>query len=412
MKEQDSPPIWNTGEPKFETTDRPVHDYHQPNQPDIKTILKHLGLFILTFLCVTGAGAAFVGYSAPLFPAEIPPVSDMWRGALFAALLLAFLGVHEFGHYFAAVYHKIRVTLPYFIPIPFGIGTLGAVIRIKQKINHTYKMFDVGIAGPLAGFVVSLGVLLFGFATLPEPSYILNFEGHQAVSDFIQANGMFPNTPMSDAPEGQTLIVGNTLLYSFLAQFFQNVPPMWEMYHYPFLFAGWLGLFFTALNLTPVGQLDGGHILYSLIGFKKHRMVARIFFSILVTLAGIQAIPSLHLTLGEWGSPYGTLSLIIWAAVLFLLLRKAFNNNHRLIAPVLVGSLAITIGYLYFIVGNITTPGSLIWVVWSFFLAFFVGVEHPPALYEKPLDRTRTILGWSSMAIFVLCISPNPIYLV
>lgn len=411
MKEQDSTSFWKGGEVLFETTDQPVPKYKQPNRPGVKAIAKHTGLFVLTFLCVALAGAGFVGFDASLFPVAMPSLSDFWRGALFAGLLLGFLAVHEFGHYFAAYYHKIRVTLPYFIPIPLGIGTLGAVIRIKEKINHSHKMFDVGVAGPLAGFVVSLGVLLFGFATLPDPSYILNFEGHEAVKEYVRANGVFPTMPPGDAPEGGTMIIGNTLLYGFLAQFFQNVPPMWEMYHYPFLFAGWLGLFFTALNLFPVGQLDGGHILYSLIGYKKHRLVARIFFAILITLAGIQAIPSIHLMLGSW-DPTGMLSLFIWVATLFLLLRKAYNGDHTWIAPVLIASLAISVGYLFFVVGNISTPGSLIWVVWSFFLAFLVGVEHPPALYEKPLDPTRKYLGWASMAIFVLCISPNPIYLI
>lgn len=409
---QKTTPSWqSTGSGYFESTDHPLPQA-QPKHPDVKTILKHVGLFLLTFGCVAMAGAGFVGFQQTLFPIALPNVADTWRGALFAVLLLGFLGVHEFGHYYAALYHKIRVTLPYFIPIPIGIGTMGAVIRIKQKINDSYKMFDVGIAGPLAGFVISLGVLLFGFATLPDPSYILNFEGHEAVKQFIQANGAYPAQPPSDAPAGGTMIIGNTLLYSFLAQFFTNVPPMWEMYHYPFLFAGWLGLFFTALNLTPVGQLDGGHILYSLIGYKKHKTVARVFFGILVTLAGIQAIPSMHLALGSWDTANGSLSLLIWAGVLFLLLRRAFRDDHKWIAPMLILSLAVSTGYLYLVVGSITTPGSLIWVVWSFFIAFLVGVEHPPALYERPLDPTRKTLGWLSMGIFILCISPNPIYLI
>lgn len=410
-KEETTPSWHSTGSNYFESTDQPLPKA-QPNNPDAKTTLKHLGLFLVTFACVALAGAGFVGFTPSLFPLALPTLSDFWRGALFATLLLGFLGVHEFGHYFASVYHKIRVSLPYFIPVPFGIGTLGAVISIRQKINDSYKMFDVGVAGPLAGFVVSIGVLLFGFATLPDPSYILNFEGHEAVKDFVQANGIFPSQPMGDAPEGSTMIIGNTLLYSFLAQFFQNVPPMWEMYHYPFLFAGWLGLFFTALNLTPVGQLDGGHILYSLIGYKKHKLVARIFFAVLVTLAGMQAIPSIHIGLGEWDTANGSLSLLIWAGVLFFLLRRAFNNDHKWIAPVLISSLAIAIGYLYVIVGSIETPGSLIWVVWSFFIAYAVGVEHPPVRYERPLDPTRKVLGWASMIIFLLCISPNPIYLI
>lgn len=379
------------------------------NTFDGKTIVKHLALFLLTFASVALVGASFVGFNAPLFPLIMPDTTDFLRGVVFASLLLGFLGTHEFGHFFAAIYHKIEVTLPYFIPVPLGIGTLGAVIRIKQKINDTRKMFDVGVAGPLAGFVVSLAVLLYGFATLPDPSYIMNFEGHEAIKQFVMANGYYPEVPL-DNPEGGVLTVGNTLLYTFLAQFFENVPPMFEMYHYPFLFAGWLGLFFTALNLMPVGQLDGGHILYSLIGFRKHRVVARICFAVLTVLAGIESVPFIHLSLGDWDNTYGSLSWLIWALVLFSLLRKAYHNDHKWIAPVLVGSLAASAGHLYYIVGNLETASSLIWIVWSFFIAYFVKIEHPPAIYERPLDSTRNNLGWVSMGIFVLCISPNPLY--
>lgn len=381
------------------------------NMYDTKTILKHLGLFLITFASVSLVGASFVGFEAPLFPFIMPSEQDFWRGVLFAGLLLGFLGTHEFGHFFAAIHHKIRVSLPYFIPIPLGIGTMGAVIRIKQKINDTRKMFDVGVAGPLAGFVVSLAILLYGFATLPDPSYINNFAGHGEVKDFVNSFGYFPETPPSEG-SGNTLIVGETLLYIFLAQFFENVPPMWEMYHYPFLFAGWLGLFFTALNLMPVGQLDGGHILYSLIGFKKHRKVARICFGVLTVLAGIESIPFIHTFLGEWDTAAGGLSWLIWAGVLFLLLNRAYHKNLRWVMPVLITSMAAAAGYLYLVVGGIESSSSLIWIVWSFFIAFFVGVEHPPALYEHPLGRTRKTLGWLSMAIFVLCISPNPLYFI
>lgn len=384
-----------------------------PKEFDTKTILKHVGLFVLTFLTVSFFGGLFVAQTA---------VSNSWTaqmldGAVFAALLLAFLGTHEFGHFFAAQFHKVKVTLPYFIPVPLGIGTLGAVIRIKEKINDTRKMFDVGISGPLAGFVVSLAVLLYGFATLPDPSFINNFAGHEAVQEYVAQHGVYPETPPEGAGgEGETgvLIVGNTLLYSFLAQFFENVPPMFEMYHYPFLFAGWLGLFFTALNLMPVGQLDGGHILYSLLGFKKHRTVARSCFAGLTVMAGIESVPFIHMSLQSWGlaNPYGTLSWLVWAAVLFFLLRKAYHRDHQWIAPVLVASLALSAGYIYLFIGSLQTMSSLIWVVWSFFIAYFVGIEHPPALYERPLDLTRRRLGWLSMAIFVLCISPNPLYFV
>src|SRR5699024_3571409 len=151
-----------------------------------------------------------------MFPLGLPNITDVYRGALFAFLLLGFLGVHEFGHYFAALHHKIKVTLPYFIPIPLGIGTMGAVIRIKQKINDTHKLFDVGAAGPLAGFVVSLTVLLIGFATLPDASYIQQFEGHESIKAYVSQHGSYPESPQIET-NGQLLTVGDTLLYGFLA---------------------------------------------------------------------------------------------------------------------------------------------------------------------------------------------------
>lgn len=376
-----------------------------------KTIAKHAALFIITLLTVTMAGAGFVGFNPVVFPLALPTLADFWRGLLFASLLLGFLTVHEFGHYFAALYHKIKVTLPYFIPIPLGIGTMGAVIRIKQKINDSRQMFDVGASGPIAGFVVSLMVLIYGFSTLPDPSYMQQFEGHESLKTYVSQNHSYPEQPTVET-NGRLLRVGDTLLYQALASFFENVPPMWEMYHFPFLFAGWLGLFFTALNLMPIGQLDGGHILYSLIGFKKHRTFARLFFGGLLTLATIEAVPFIHLWLENYINSLGILSWIIWSGVLYTLLRKAYHGNLQWIYPMLGSILAISAGFLYLYVGNITSTSSLIWVVWSFFSAYLVGVEHPPAIRERELTPTRKWLGWMSMAIFVLCISPNPLYLI
>ncbi|MDZ7716627.1 MAG: site-2 protease family protein [Balneolaceae bacterium] len=411
MEEKNPTPVWKHPQ-IFETTDQEVSTPKQPNTYDKKTIFKHVALFLITFAMVSLAGASFVGFNPTLFPIALPGIEDFWRGALFAGLLLGFLATHEFGHFFAAIHHKIKVSLPYFIPIPLGIGTMGAVIRIRQKIHNSRKMFDVGAAGPLAGFVVSIAVLLIGFATLPDPSYINQFAGHEAVKEFVNNYGYFPEMPPGEST-GQTLIVGETLLYTLLAGFFENVPPMWEMYHYPFLFAGWLGLFFTALNLMPVGQLDGGHILYSLIGFEKQKLVARIAFGLLTILAGIEFIPFVHIFLGEWSHPTGFYSLVIWAGILFLLLRKGYHNEHTWIAPVLVISLISSAAYLFFQVDSLgSANSSLIWIVWCFFIAYFVGIEHPPVLNEEKLDPTRRFLGWLCMIIFVLCISPNPLYFI
>ena len=392
-------------EAQIRTEKIPVQTPESKNKPSLKEALKHFVLFAATFVCVTFVGIIWVGHSA-----QAESYWEMWpQGALFAVLLLAFLGTHEFGHYFAAVYHKVKVSLPYFIPIPLGIGTLGAVIKIQERIQDTRKLFDIGIAGPIAGFVVSLMILLYGFATLPGPEFIENFAGHEEIVTHIQETGTFPDEPPETSPEGATILLGNTILYSFLAGFFDNVPPMYEMYHYPFLFAGWLGLFFTALNLTPVGQLDGGHILYSLIGYEKHKKVARIAFGGITTLAGIEAIPFLYINLNEWMPGYGYVSILLWGLVLLFLFNKGFYRDIRWIAPVWAFSFGIAVIYL-FLSSGFTQAGSLIWVFWSFFLVYFVKMEHPPVIYRRPLSPGRRRLGWISMAVFVLCISPTPIY--
>lgn len=392
-------------EAHFKTEEIPSLRSKPKNRPSVKTLIKHFLLFAATFLCVTFVGIIWVGHSA-----NAESFWEMWpQGALFAALLLAFLGTHEFGHYFAAVYHNVKVTLPYFIPIPVGIGTLGAVIKIEERIRNTRKLFDIGISGPIAGFLVSLIILFYGFATLPGPEFIENFAGHEEVISHIEETGIFPEKPPETSPEGATILMGNTLLFSFLASFFDNVPPMYEMYHYPFLFAGWLGLFFTALNLTPIGQLDGGHILYSLLGYDKHKKVARFGFGGITALAGIEAIPFLYININEWMPGYGYTSILIWGLLLMFFLKKAFYREINWIAPVWTLSLGISVVYLV-ISSGFTQAGSLIWVFWSFFLVYFVKIEHPPVMFEEPLTPGRRRLGWISMVVFILCISPTPIY--
>ena len=393
--------------PEHQYQPKPFHFIEKPqkNRPNLKEILKHSLLFVATFLCVTFVGIMWVGQTA-----NAESYWDMWmEGALFATLLLAFLGTHEFGHYFAAVYHNVKVSLPYFIPVPLGIGTLGAVIRIEERISETKKLFDIGIAGPIAGFIVSLLILIYGFATLPGPEFMENFAGHEAIIEHIDQTGSFPDDPPDGAPDGATIILGSTLLYSFIAGFFENVPPMYEMYHYPFLFAGWLGLFFTALNLTPVGQLDGGHILYSLIGYEKHKKVARYAYTGITALGGIEMIPFLYIILNEWFPGFGYSAIMIWALILFFLFGKGFNREMNWILPALILSVGSSILYLS-VTSGFTQSGSLIWSFWSFFLVYFVKIEHPPVMFEQPLSPARRKLGWISMAVFVLCISPNPIY--
>lgn len=382
-------------------------DYvHQKNKPDAKTIAKHIVLFLLTFASVAFMGGIFfVGFTGI---AESVWELVFWEGFLFAFLLLLFLGTHEFGHYFAAVHHKVEASLPFFIPLPFlsPIGTVGAVIKIKERITDSIKLYDIGISGPLAGFVVSLCILLYGFATLPGPDFLNNFGGHEDLVEYVQSNGQYPENVM--APEGSEIIIfGETLLYSFIASFFDNVPPMWEMYHYPFLLAGWLGLFFTALNLMPVGQLDGGHILYALIGYKKHRLVARVFFVILMTLGGLAAIPLLAL-LTDGLLPDGySISWFLWSVLAYFLFRKAFYGHPYWTLGAWVISIVTTSLTLLTTDLNLQS-GYGVWLFFAMLILFFVKIEHPPVYFERDIGKTRRILGWLTMIIFVLCISPTP----
>lgn len=382
------------------------------NRPDAKTIIKHLGLFVLTFISVSFVSTFLVGTLQNVESIggviPLPEWGDLQRGILFAALLLGFLTVHEFGHYFAAVYHKIRVSLPYYIPIPLGIGTLGAVIRIREQINETRKLFDVGAAGPLAGFVVSLIILFYGFLTLPGPEFLNEFGDHSDVINYFYENGVYPEDPF--VGEGQMVFYfGQTPLFGMLSSLFEGVPPMWEIQHYPFLLAGWFGLFFTALNLMPVGQLDGGHILYSLIGYRRHRIVARLFFGFVTILAGLEAVPIIHDLIMPYDTNFGIVSWLIWTLVLFLVLNKAYHREQTWVYSMLPVSILSSGVYLYVLNPSTEQESSLIWLVWTFFIAFVVKVEHPPVFIEKPLTPTRKVLGWLSMIIFILCISLNPL---
>lgn len=383
------------------------------NKPDGKTLLKHLLLFVLTFISVSLVSTFLVGKElqiATLWGVMVPypGQADLLRGVLFATLLLSFLTAHEFGHYFAAVYHKIAVSLPYYIPIPLGIGTLGAVIRIREQIHETNKLFDVGAAGPIAGFIVSIIILFIGFFTLPDVTFLNEFGDHNYVIEYYQENGEYPEAPK--LTEGQiAFYFGGTPLYNALSSLFENAPPLWEIMHYPFLLAGWFGLFFTALNLMPVGQLDGGHILYSLIGFEKHRLVARLFFILITIFASFEAIPIINSFVSDFDSSIFLLSWTIWAGFLFLMFQRAFRRNQPWVAGGLASSLILSFGYSTFFASDDGMESSLIWLFWIFFITFFVRVEHPPVIIERELTPTRKVLGWISMLIFVLCISFNPL---
>ncbi len=319
----------------------------------------HLLLFLLTVVTTLWAGAFWGGHavkfsSLPLF------ISSLASGIPYAASLLLFLTVHEFGHFFAARRHRVRATLPYYIPVPplpslLSLGTLGAVIKVRDRIPGTNSLFDIGVSGPMGGFVVCVALLVYGFLNLPPTDFIYSIHPEYASEGGLLA----PVTP-------GTLVLGKNLLWMGLEYVIapKNLPPMTEMYHYPFLFAGWLGSLVTALNLLPVGQLDGGHISYALFGRRGHAVAAR-FFLLFILLLGF---PSFLELLLSWFKP----------------------EAIALIPPEML---------------RWSWPG---WMLWTLILSRVVGLNHPPTVHDHPLTAGRTIYGWVAIAIFVITFTPVP----
>lgn len=244
-------------------------------------------LFITTFVTTTLAGAEWT-YGRSVFMPDYS-WSDFQSGLTFSIPFLLILTVHEFGHYFMAMFHKVGATLPYYIPLPpfpFSIGTMGAVIRLQHKVHSKEHNFDIGIAGPLAGFVMALAILFYGFTHLPPPEYIFDIHPEYKQHGLNYADVVYaePKENILD------VTIGKNLLFLFFENFVADpsrIPNPHEVMHYPFLFAGYLSLIFTCLNLLPIGQLDGGHVLYGLFGFRIHRMIASVFFVILLFYSGL-----------------------------------------------------------------------------------------------------------------------------
>lgn len=381
--------------------------------------LLHAGLFVVTLLSTALTGALlFIGRSeawaagGAIFDLGGFPVTKTFLADafVFGGALIAFLTVHEFGHYIAARVHKVSTSLPYFIPAPLiGIGTLGAVISIRQPIPNRIKLFDIGASGPLAGFVMVLVLLFWAMGTLPSPEYMFGVGGHDSLLEFIRATGRFPDTAISDAPPGSRLILGTTPLYWAISQAFPNVPPLYEMYHYPLLFAAWLGLFFTALNLMPVGQLDGGHIVYALFGPRWHARISRGFiFLMLSSMAtgGALTLPSMSMPFT--GSDFWA-RIVTWfvlGALLTLCTRRAFGERWWQVTIIIL----VLASFAAAVPSALAWFGYFGWLPWCLLLIFMIKVDHPPVPVSLPLSSTRRLLGYLTLAIFVLCFSIKPLY--
>jgi membrane-associated protease RseP (regulator of RpoE activity) len=244
----------------------------------------------------------------------------LFQGWAFAATLLGILLAHELGHYFACRRYGIVASYPYFLPFPNLIGTMGAFIRIQSPIVNRRALFDVGIAGPLVGFVLAVPALAWGLAH---------------------------SRPLPDAADGSVIVFGNPLLVWFFEKLFWPGVPADHLALHPVARAAWVGLFATALNLLPVGQLDGGHIVYA-VAAEKHRRLSRVF----------------------------------------------------LLALLIAGAL----GFRY---PEMLWPG---WLVFGGFL-LLIGPRHPAVLDPGAgLDRRRLWVAALGLLVFLLCFTPVPFH--
>jgi membrane-associated protease RseP (regulator of RpoE activity) len=265
-------------------------------------------LFLLTVFTTLLAGALHEGADLLKNPEHI------LKGIPFSFSLMGILLAHELGHYLAARKHGLNVTLPYFIPappLPFIIGTFGAFIKMRSPVRDRRMLLDVGAAGPLVGVAVSILFLILGL--------------RYSEVKLVQGQG------------GMTL--GSSLLLSLMSWLVVGpIPTGYDVVIHPVGFSGWIGLLVTSLNLLPIGQLDGGHVAYALLGEKQNKISKYVFLALL--------------GLGIFG----------WQG----------------------------------------------WLLWSLLL-FIMGFRHPPPLqWWVSLDRKRKVIGWLTVAVFILTFIPVP----
>ncbi len=289
----------------------------------------HALLLLLTLLTTTIVGSglahAFVA-NQPYDFGDFESYTQVWRnpatlldGLPFSLTLLTILFAHEMGHYLAARYYRVDATLPFFLPAPTLIGTLGAFIRIRSAILKKKILFDIGIAGPLAGFVTLLLPMLAG----------------------VSISKVIHHVPV----RGELMFDTPAILRLFEWFVFPHARAV-DIYLHPIARAAWVGLLATALNLLPIGQLDGGHILYAFLG-NRTKVLSRIFVVALAALGGYQL----------------------------------FTTGFH-------------IGYM--------------WLLWAVVL-FFLGMRHPAIVDPTPLGRTRSWLGFAALIIFLLTFTLAPI---
>jgi len=247
------------------------------------------GLFVATFFTTTTLGAVWslwarLDVTVDVVPFLLPSVvAQVWSrpewlrlGLSFSLPLLFILLCHELGHYLTCRRYRISSTPPFFLPLPIMLGSLGAFIRIRDPFPDRRQLFDVAVAGPIAGFVALLPFLIYGVAHSPP-------------------------LPLASSPPGAVLVPGPNLALWLASRCLHGALPNGTMLNlHPFVLASWVGLLATSINLLPVSQLDGGHILYALAG-EQHRRVARVVW--------------VFLALGGFFS----LGWVLWALIVLLI---------------------------------------------------------------------------------------------
>lgn len=392
-------------------------------QKETKRILFQAALFIITFITTTFAGVEWA-YNKSIFVYTLNgdvflnpkyTFSDFLSGMQFSIPLLLILTVHEFGHYFVAMYHKVKTSLPYYIPIPpipylpFSIGTMGAVIRLRTRPQSNVQNFDIGLAGPLAGFIVALFILFYGFKTLPPPEYVFQFHPEYEKYGLDYADYVYQPEYVKAQKNVIDVQIGSNLIFWIFQKTVGDparVPNAHEMMHYPVLLACYIALFVTCLNLLPIGQLDGGHVVYGLFGFRIHRIIATVFFIALVFYAGL-GLPYIH---PDYNEPiFGVPGKLIMIPGYILFLYGCFKGLRLPQKETLMYALLMFAVHFLSVIYFPGMNGYQGWLLFAFILGRVIGVHHPASEIEQPLDSTRVLLGWITLLIFVLCFSPAPI---
>jgi membrane-associated protease RseP (regulator of RpoE activity) len=372
--------------------------------PKIKAFLIHSSLFIVTFITATFAGAEWT-YGKSVWSPDYS-WQDFYSGLPYSICFLSILTAHEFGHYFTAVYNRVRTSLPYYIPLPpfpMMFGTLGAIIRIRQHISSTKQHFDIGIAGPLAGFVFAIGFLWYGFTHLPPPEYIFLIHPEYEQYGLDYANYVYQPGFL---PAGSfDIYLGKNLLYWFFERFVGDpalIPNVHEIIHYPYLFAGFLSLVFTSINLLPIGQLDGGHVLYGLVGYEWHRKIASVIFIGFLFYAGLGFV-----------HPADGMDVLIYKIPLFIgflyFSLRGLRLNNRDTWMYALALFAIQYGIVSVFPH---VRGYSGWLLFAFLIGRFVGIQHPPSEIEEELSPMRKVLGWLALIIFIITFTPNPLEII